>query len=196
MPRLSPVWRFALAVLLLVGPCFALWYWLAPWYDRPAAWLAQWVVRVAGADVVQAIAFDDRGVAFITTLETQTPSGERGLLSFEVNPLLYTFGAPLLAALTIASRGGWRRLALGLVVLLPFQAWGIGFDFLAQLLRAGPAIASQAALVGWRAEAVVLGYQLGSLIFPSAVPVVAWALLHSGYLKELVAGAGPPAAAR
>lgn len=183
----SPVWRFALWVLLLVGPCFALWYALAPWYDRPAAWLARAAIGFFGTDVVQSLAFDDRVVAFMTTLEARGSAGERGLLTVEVNPLLYTFGAPLLAVLLLASPRGWRKLPLGLVLLLPFQAWGIAFDFLAQLVRSGPAVASQAALTGWKLEAAALGYQLGSLILPAASPVVLWAMLQREYVARMTA---------
>ena len=68
-----------------------------------------------------------------------------------------------------------RRLAL----LLPFQGWGIAFDFLAQVgIKLGPAVAAQAGLGGWRVEAIAIGYQIGTLILPSLVPVVLWAVFN------------------
>jgi hypothetical protein len=66
------------------------------------------------------------------------------------------------------------------------QAWSIAFDFLAQLVRAGPEAMARANLVGWRAEAVALGYQLGSLIFPAVAPVITWAALRRSFIQELI----------
>jgi len=183
---LNEVWRFAFRVLAWIAPCFAAWYWIAAWYDRPAAWVARAMAGAWAGGSVEGIAFEGSLLTFLTTIEVRSASGETGLLSVDVNPLVYTYGAPLLAALLLASPRGWRMLVPGLALLVPFQAWGIAFDFAAQLLRAGPAVASQAALVGWKAEASALGYQLGSLMFPVMAPVVAWAFLQRGPLRALL----------
>ena len=57
----------------------------------------------------------------------------------------------------------------------------------------GPEVAAQAGVVGWRREAVVLGYQLGSLVLPSVVPVVLWAALNRPFIASLWRRAGRPA---
>ena len=63
-------------------------------------------------------------------------------------------------------------------MLLPFQNWGIAFDFLAQVgIKLGPDVSAQASLFGLRVEAIALGYQIGNLIFPSLIPVVLWTVL-------------------
>jgi hypothetical protein len=67
-------------------------------------------------------------------------------------------------------------------VLLPFQNWGIAFDFLAEVgIKLGPDVSAQAGLPGWRMKLIVLGYQVGNLIFPSIVPVVLWSVLPNNH---------------
>jgi len=193
-PR-KPILLFAARILAWLVPCLAAWYWLAPWLDRPAAWLAQGLVALHG-ELVASIEIDGRLLDFVTRLAARTASGERGVVIVEVNPMLSTYGTPFLAALVLASRGGWRKLALGLAALLPFQAWSIAFDFLAQVLRAGPETASQAGLVGWRAELTALAYQLGSLLFPTLAPVAVWVAMQARYVRQLAGTAAavtPPA---
>lgn len=189
-PR-SAIFLFAVAVLAWLVPCFALWYGLAPWLDRPAAWLARIVVSFVREGLVSALEFDGRLVDFVTPLEVRQAGNPTGLLVVEVNPLLSTYGAPLFAALVLASRGGWRRFVLGLAILLPFQAWGIAFEFLAQILRTDRAMVEQAGLGGWRAPFIALAYQAGSLIFPTLVPLATWAALERRFIESLVAPRPP-----
>jgi hypothetical protein len=110
------------------------------------------------------------------------------LLTPEINPLLYTFGLALFLALMLADRVRWWKIPLGVVVLLPFQAWGIAFEVLAQCMQLGPDVSAQTGLSGWRQVAVGVGYQLGALIFPSLVPVVLWAS-SSQLVSESIRGA-------
>lgn len=169
----DPIWRFALRALAWLVPCFALWYLAAPWYDRPAGWLARILLDLWHDGLVDALEYQARLVTFVTSLEVAAQGGV-GRLVLEVNPLLYGFGAPLLAALLLASRAPWTKILLGVVALIPFQAWGIAFDALAQVMREAPALAPRAGLAGARAEVAALAYQLGSLILPTLVPVALW----------------------
>lgn len=183
----DPIWRFALRALAWLLPCFALWYLAAPWYDRPAAWLARVLIDAWHDGLVDALEIQPHLVTFVTSLEVHAQAGT-GRLVLEVNPLLYGFGVPLLMALLIASRASWTKIALGLVVLIPFQAWGIAFDALTQVLRDAPALAPRAGLAGLRAELAALAYQLGSLILPTLVPVVLWVLWQRPFVEsELLA---------
>ena len=134
-------------------------------------------------------------LVFVTTLEVQQATGQAALLVPEVNPLLYTFGLAFFVALMLAARAPWGKILAGAVLLLPFQAWGIAFDFLAQVgIRLGPEVAAQAGLSGWRTEAIALGYQVGALILPSLMPVVLWAIFNRPFIEGLLrspAGGGP-----
>ena len=115
-------------------------------------------------------------LVFVTTIKVYPAPGQTAVLVPEVNPLLYTYGLAFFLALALAERVKWWKILAGTVVLLPFQSFGIAFDFLAQVgIQLGPDVSAKAGLFGWRAEAIALCYQLGVLIFPSLVPVVLWA---------------------
>jgi hypothetical protein len=111
-----------------------------------------------------------------------------GDVSVEVNMLIYAFGMPLFAALTLAARQAqwWRTLAIGYAAILPFVAWGVLADFLKNIAITAPAaIASQAGFSGWQREFIAFAYQFGSLILPAVVPAVLWVLLHRAFLERL-----------
>jgi hypothetical protein len=39
--------------------------------------------------------------------------------------------------------------------------------------------------LGWRREAIAIGYQAGTLIFPSLVPVLLWAVFNRAFIAGL-----------
>src|SRR5262245_28709568 len=55
-----------------------------------------------------------------------------GFVTVDVNMLLYSFGLPLFAALTLAVRepARWKPLLIGYAVLIPAIAFGVLADFL------------------------------------------------------------------
>jgi hypothetical protein len=178
---------FVVATLAWLVPAFAVWYFAAPIVVAPAVWLARLVALLGLRDVVQAIEQAGSIATFVTTLRGAT-SGARGVVTVDVNTLLYAFGMPLFAALTIAAREtAWKRhLALGYVIMLPFVAWGILAEFLKNVaITAGPAIASQAGFAPWQREAIAFAYQFGSLILPAVVPAVLWVAMHGAFIARL-----------
>jgi hypothetical protein len=164
---------FVVATLAWLVPAFAVWYFAAPIVVAPAVWLARLVALLGLHDIVQSIEQAGSIATFVTTLRAAT-SEARGVVTVDVNTLLYSFGMPLFAALTLAAREtAWKRhLALGYVVMLPFVAWGIVAEFLKDVaITAGPAIA--------------FAYQFGSLILPAVVPAVLWVALHGAFIARL-----------
>ena len=166
---------FVLRAVLWLPPCFAAWYWIAPFHAVIAANLARWMVERVSGGLIAATEYAGRGIVFVTTIQVPVAPGQAGVLTVDVNPLVYTYGIALFTALSLAAKARWWTLPVGLALLLPFQGWGIAFDLLAQLGGAlGAEVAARAGLAGWRAEAVALGYQAGSLILPSLAPVALW----------------------
>jgi len=53
-------------------------------------------------------------------------------------------------------------------------------------VKLGPDVAAQAGLIGWRTEAIALGYQIGNLIFPSLIPVVLWAGFSRPFIESML----------
>ena len=186
--------KFVLHTFLWLPPCFAAWYFSAPYHAAVAGRLARLLANQFTTGIVSALEQTGTVLVFVTTIKVHPAPGQTALLVPEVNPMLYTYGLALFLALMLAERAKWWKVLAGVAVLLPFQAWGIAFDFLAQVgIQLGAEVSAQAGLLGWRAEAIALCYQLGVLIFPSLVPIVLWAA-SSELFKVSVTGshAGGP----
>jgi hypothetical protein len=182
-----PLSRFVLLVLAWLPPAFLAWYVLAPILLWPAEVLCRAVAHVALADLVARIESHGGTLSFVTTLRPgATQAG--GILTVDVNMLLYAFGLPLLVALTLAARADHlaRRLLVGYAALLPFIAWGVLADFLKNIAITAPAhVASQTGFTPLGRDIIAFAYQFGSLILPAVVPAVVWVLLHRAFLERL-----------
>lgn len=178
--------KFVLHTILWLPPCFAAWYFSAQYHAAIAGALASLLVDQF-TSIVSTLEQQGIDLVFVTTIEVHPEPGLTALLLPEVNPLLYTYGLAFFLALMLAARAKWWKLLVGAVVLLPFQSWGIAFDFLAQVgVKLGPEVSAQAGLLGWRREVIALSYQIGSLIFPSLIPVVLWASFNRMFIKNLL----------
>jgi hypothetical protein len=176
---------FILRTALWLPVCFAAWYWSAPLHASLAGFLARFLVEGFQSGIVTAIEQSGRELVFVTRITAPGSTGVTGFLVPEVNSLVYTCGLALFAALMLASRAKAWMLLAGAAALLPFQAWGIAFDFLMQVgIKSGPDVAWQAGVAGWKREAIALGYQAGSLIFPTLMPVVLWAAFNRPFIER------------
>ena len=187
MSASSTVGRFVLRTLGWLPLAFVVWYFAAPLLLAPAVLIARAIVRVGLPDIVRTIEQSGAIATFVTTLR---PGGTalNGVVTVDVNLLLYSFGLPLFAALTLAARErAWKRhLGVGYVALQPFIAWGVLADFLKNVaITAGPAVASQTGFAGWQREAIAFAFQFGSLILPAVAPIVLWLALHGQFLAAL-----------
>ena len=178
--------KFVLRTLAWLPPAFILWYLAAPLLLAPAVLLAQGSMRAAFSNLVVSVEQSAAIVTFTTTLKPGATTG--GVISVDVNLLLYSFGLPMFAALTLAARErNWaRHLALGYAVLQPLFAWGAMADFLKNIaMTAGPFVASQTGFADWQREAIAFAYQFGSLILPAVAPAVLWVAMHGRFLESL-----------
>ena len=180
----NPLYAFFLKAALWLPLCLGLWYWKAEWFSSPAAMVSGWTLRGLFPGWVKAVEWSQRTVTLVTTLQVPmapgVSEGKYAAMVAEANPLLYSFGLALFAALLLASAGTkrWRKLMLGALVLIPFQAWGICFDLLKQVaITAGPVVAAQTGFSPWQREGIALGYQLGRLILPTVAPITLWLAL-------------------
>lgn len=177
-----------MATLAWLPLTFAVWYFAAPALLWPAKLLAQWASAAGFADLVRGVEQQGAIVTFVTSLRPGDASAQAGTISVDVNALLYSFGLPMFAALTLAAREPrWpRRLLVGYAALLPFTAFGLLADFLKNVaISAGPLVASQTGLVAWQREAIAFSYQFGALILPTVAPAAAWVLLHREFLERM-----------
>lgn len=179
--------KFVLRTLLWLPPCFAAWYFSAQYHAAVVGALARLLVDQFKSGIVSALEQPGIDLVFVTTLEVHPAPGQTAVLLPEVNPLLYTYGLAFFLALMLAAHAKWWKILVGAVVLLPFQSWGIAFDFLVQVgVKLGPEVSAQTGLSGWRVEFIALGYQIGNLIFPSLIPVVLWAAFSRLFIQNLL----------
>jgi hypothetical protein len=187
---LSPLARFILTVLAWLPLAFAIWYFAAPILLWPAALMADVVMRIGFADLVRSVEQAGATVAFTTTLKPgQSVAG--GIVTVDVNMLLYSFGLPLFAALTLAAREPQRlrTLVIGYAVLVPAVTWGVVADFLKNVAITAPIqVASQTGFAARQRESIVFAFQFGSLILPAVAPAIVWVLTHRSFLEQMRRG--------
>ena len=168
--------RFVLHTFLWLPPCSAVWYFLiAPYHSAVVGKLARMLVNQFTTGIVSGLERSGLNTVFVTTIKVHHESGQIALLTPEVNPLTYTYGLALFAALMLADGAKWWKILAGAVMLLLFQSWSIAFEVLAQIMQISTDVSNQAGVRGWRLMTVDIGYQLGTFIFPSLLPIVLWA---------------------
>ena len=168
---------------------FAVWYFAAPALMVLVQALCAAAVLPLG-DLVRTVERSGSTLAFVTSLKPGQAAGA-GVISVSVDGLLYSFGMPMFAALTLAAREPkrWIILAAGLVVLLPFVAFGVVADFLKNVaITSGPLVASQAGFSAAQRELIAFAYQFGTLILPTVAPAIAWVVTHRAFLERMRQG--------
>jgi len=181
----NPLFRFVCITLAWLPLAFAVWYVLAPIILLPAEAIVRVLVYGFFRGLVTSVESHGGVLSFVTTLR---PGEARagGVLTVDVNMLLYAFGLPLFTALTLAARQRpvWRP--IGYFAMMPFVAWGVLADFLKNVaITASPLVVSQAGFGAVARDMIVFAYQLGSLILPAVVPAVTWVLTHRPFLTRL-----------
>ena len=107
--RAPTVVGFALRALAWLPIAFAVWYFAAPLLLFPVALLLRGVAWLGFADLVRGIEQSAAIATFVTALRPGDIA-PRGVLTVDVNLLLYAFGMPLFAAQTGFS--AWQREAI------------------------------------------------------------------------------------
>lgn len=187
----SPLYAFFVRGLFWVVLLTFLWSFISHWALMPGAWLAQlflehqysWINKISYV----AGSFDVE-----TWLRVNQPGARgvrMGMLVADTHPARYGFGQPLLVALLMASLATHRvrKVFFGMVLLMPFQAYGIVMDILKQAaLGVGVDAYAQMGLERWQIELIALGYQAGILLLPALVPVMFWLILERTFFAAVV----------
>lgn len=189
---LAPFLLLVVAWLLLT---FFLWWIATPILAWPVAILSQLVTRIGFGDLVQSVEQNSEMITFVTSLKpvgVAIAAGTKAVLEVPSNSRLFSFGLPLFAALTLATRepSALRKLAVGYAMLIPFQTFSVVADFLNNLIGE-PGIAAQLGLSIVQRELIAFSYQFGTLILPTVAPAIVWVMMHRRFLERF---AGTPAA--
>ncbi len=182
--------RFVLRVAAWLPLAFLVWYLAGPILAWPIGLLTELVLKVGFGDLVARVQQEGHLLTIVSTLKPALATTQElasGVLSVEVNTLLYSFGLPLLAALILAAREPrpLRRFLLGYVLLAPLVTWGLVAEFLKRVVfDTAPAVAAQTGFGPLQREAIAFAYQFGSLILPAVAPAVFWILTHRAFVEH------------
>ena len=191
---------FVVRVAAWLGPAFAVWYLAAPLLAWLILLLTDAVTSLAFADLVRSIEQEGYRITILSTLKVMAGTLDHpavGLVSVELNTLLYNLGLPMLAALSLAARPqrAWLTITLGYIVLAPFVTWGIVAEFLKHLVfDTAATVAAHAGFGPLQREIIAFAYQFGVLILPTVAPTVFWVLVHRKFLERFAVGTRAEAA--
>jgi hypothetical protein len=180
------------ALWMLFG--FMIWYYLSAFHVVPARMVSEAILGQLLDDDFRRIVAES-GQRFLFQVETNIPftfpDGTREALGFLVNPLIFSYGLPLLFGLVMGSNAGWLRkltlLAVGWLVITAVQVWGVVWESL-KLLAFNFGDQARAVVVdhGISETAVALCYQLGVLILPALAPIFVWVLGNRPLVEQFV----------
>ena len=173
---------------------FMLWFYLSAFHGAPARLAAEAILQhVLGSDFSRIIVEPNQN--FLFQVETNIPftfrDGTTEALGFVVNPLIFSYGLPLLFGLVMGSNVTWLRkfviMLIGYVVILGVQIWGVVWQSLKMLsFNFGAQTHAIVASHGVSDAAIALGYQLGTLIFPALAPIFVWVLSNRPLVEQFV----------
>lgn len=204
----SPLLRFALLAILGVVLCSVGWAVAGRWLAYPVAQLAAWVLPEVAPQWVRSVqVLPTAGLVVdssVAIASAQT-GGRLAEIVLEAEPARYGYGLAIFVALMAAAalvrperRRVWRVL-LGYVLLWLPQVFSLVMYLLMQLLLATGLDARLLKVSQTSVEALIYGYQLGSLVVPTLVPVLVWLALEHRFVREVLVqawweGQRPPAA--
>jgi hypothetical protein len=173
---------------------FMLWFYLSAFHGAPVRIASDMLLNhVLGSNFHQVIVNPDQH--FLLQVETTIPftfrDGTTEALGFIVNPLVYSYGLPLLFGLVMGSDVSWVRkgviMLVGYVTITGVQIWGVFWQSLKMLaFNFGSQTYQIVQGTGISDSAIALGYQLGSLILPALAPIFVWVLSNRKLVEQFV----------
>lgn len=173
---------------------FMLWFYLSAFHGTPARLAADVILgHVLGSDFSRIIVEPNQH--FLYQVETNIPftfrDGSTEALGFVVNPLIFSYGLPLLFGLVMGSNVSWLRkfviMVIGYSVITAVQIWGVVWQSLKMLaFNFGEQTHAIITAHGVSDAAIALGYQLGTLILPALAPIFVWVLSNRPLVEHFV----------
>ncbi len=173
---------------------FMLWFFLSAFHGAPARIASDAILaHILGSDFHQVIVNPDQH--FLFQVETTIPftfrDGTTEALGLVINPLIYSYGLPLLFGLVMGSDVSWMRkgviMLIGYLTITAVQIWGVVWQTLKMLAFNFGAQTHQIVMdAGISESAIALGYQLGTLILPALAPIFVWVLCNRPLVEQFV----------
>ena len=173
---------------------FMLWFYLSAFHGAPA--------RIAADAILGHILQDDfyriivePNQHFLYQVETRIQftfrDGTTDAPGFVINPLIFSYGLPLLFGLVMGSDVSWLRkfviMTVGYIVITGVQIWGVVWESLKMLaFNFGEQTHAIVNGHGVTDAAIAMGYQLGTLILPALAPIFVWVLTNRPLVEQFV----------
>jgi len=173
---------------------FMLWFFLSAFHGAPARFAAEAILgNILGDDFFRIIVEPNQH--FLFQVETQIQftfrDGTTDALGFVVNPLVFSYGLPLLFGLVMGSDVSWLRklviMLIGYIVITLVQIWGVVWVSLKMLaFNFGEQTHAIVQAHGVSDASIAMGYQLGTLILPALAPIFVWVLTNRPLVEQFV----------
>lgn len=190
MRRLSPLTIFMLSAFGWIVALTALWSQVSAWTSYPVGVLSHMALEQGAPMWVRQVHLLPGTMEVDTAISVPIPDagGRRGEITIDVSTARYAYGLPIFIALVLAARGRGRlgRVAAGYALLLPFQAFSLTMSALMQMVLAAQADIRLLRVSQWQMEAIVYGYQLGSLVLPTLVPILLWLWMDRKFVNDVL----------
>ncbi len=191
----GPIRTLCFAAGLYLPLSLFLWFAFAGAVVTPVLWLSKLILVSWMPEIFVDIERNQYVFSVLTSLVTdpallaKATEGQRVVLDFAINPMIYGYGLPVIAGLVLATPNSVasrvRQIAIGAVAIWLVQVNGVVWDTLKYVyfkLDGG----TLAITKHIDAELLVGLYQFSYLILPPLVPVVLWALMNRKFLDDLI----------
>ncbi len=173
---------------------FMLWFYLSAFHGTPSRLASEAILQyLLGENFYNIIVNPQQHFLFQvqTNIMFDFRDGTTDQLGFIINPLVYSYGLPLLFGLVMGSDASLLRkfttLVIGYVVITGVQIWGVVWQSLKMLAYNFGAQTHQIVEeAGISDEAIAICYQLGSLILPALAPIFVWVLMNRPLVEQFV----------
>lgn len=188
--RLSPLTVFVLSAFGWIIVLTAIWSQVSAWSSYPVGVLSHMALEQGAPMWVRQVHLSPGNMEVDTAISVPVAQtgGRRGEITIEASPARYAYGLPIFLALVLAARGKGRvgRMVAGYGVLLPFQALSLTMYALMQILLAAQLDIRALRIAQWQMEAIVYGYQVGSLVLPTLVPILVWLWMDRRFVNDVL----------
>ena len=188
--RPSTLTVFVLSALGWMVALTLLWTQVSRWTSYPVGALAHIALEQGAPMWVRAVQHSPGAMEVETAIAVAVPEAGNRMaeVTVDANPARYAYGLPIFIALLLAARGPGRlsKMLGGYALLLPVQAFSLTMYVLMQMVMYAQASSRVLKAAQWQVEAIVYGYQVGSLVLPTLAPVLLWLWLDRQFFTEVV----------
>lgn len=190
MRRLTPLTVFVLSAFGWIVVLTALWSQVSAWTSYPVSVLSHIALEQGAPMWVRQVHLKPGAMEVDTAIAIPVPEagGRMAEFTVEASPARYAYGLPIFLALLLAARGAGRagKAVVGYVLLLPAQTFSLTMFVLMQMVLTAQTNIRLLRISQLEMEAIVYGYQVGSLVLPTLVPILLWLWLDRRFVSEVL----------